>query len=191
MVVERLKALKHIVLGLAVLATLVAVAVATVPRWLGEKIQLRAGLLTLQPKLLPRGLPNSLPQLLFGQVEVAAQVFVRNGTWLDLTLQEVTWRAYLQDRQVATGQLPEGQLLPSDREEAVKLLALVSAPALGLALTDVLKLRTADVAVEIDATARALGLPVRRSIRLTGFDLRLDQGEFNPLSIDLTATGAP
>lgn len=180
-----------LLLAVATVAAAVAMAWALVPPWLAGQIQLRAGLLTLQPKVLPRGVPNSLPQLVFGQVEVAAQVFIRNGTWLDLTLHDVTWRAYLSDRQVATGQLPEGQRLPSDREEAVKLLALVSAPALGLAAADMLRLRSADIAVEVDATARAFGVPLRQSVRLVGFDLRLDPGAFNPLALEPTSTVAP
>ena len=190
MVVQRQKSYRSAVFAVATLATTLGMAWLTVPRWLADKVQIRAGLLTLQPKILPRGIPSSLPQLVFGQVEVAAQVFVRNGTWLDLTLQDVTWRAYLSDRQVASGHLPQGQRLPSDREEPVQLLALVSAPALGLAMTEVLRLRSADIAIEIDATASAYGFPVRRSLRLAGFDLRLDPGDFNPLSTESTATGA-
>jgi hypothetical protein len=116
---------------------------------------------------------------------------VRNRTWLDLTLHDVTWRAFLADRQVATGSLPQGQRLPSDREEPVQLRALISAPALGLAVTDVLRLRSADIAVEVDATARALGIPVHRSVRLTGFDLRLDPDSLNPPPTDSTATVEP
>ena len=190
MVVQRQKSYRSAIFAVATLATTLGMAWLTVPRWLADKVQIRAGLLTLQPKILPRGIPSSLPQLVFGQVEVAAQVFVRNGTWLDLTLQDVTWRAYLSDRQVASGHLPQGQRLPSDREEPVQLLALVSAPALGLAMTEVLRLRSADIAIEIDATASAYGFPVRRSLRLAGFDLRLDPGDFSPLSTESTATGA-
>ncbi len=191
MLFERQKPYGYAFLVVVTLAILLGVAWTLVPRMLADKIQLRAGMLTLQPKVLPRGIPNSLPQLVFGQVEVAAQVFVRNGTWLDLTLHDVNWRAYLSDRQVATGHLPEGQFLPSDREEPVKLLALVSAPALGLAMTDVLRLRSADIAMEIDATASAYGLSVRRSMRLTGFDLRLDAGNFSPLPSDQTTAVQP
>jgi hypothetical protein len=179
------------VLGVLALAAGLALVWRAVPGWLAQQIELRAGLLTLQPKALPRGIRNSLPQLVFGQVEVAAQVFVRNRTWLDLTLHDVTWRAFLADRQVATGSLPQGQRLPSDREEPVQLRALISAPALGLAVTDVLRLRSADIAVEVDATARALGIPVHRSVRLTGFDLRLDPDSLNPLPTDSTATVEP
>lgn len=164
---------------------------SSLPRALAGRVQMRAGLLTLQPKILPRGLPASLPNLAFGQVEVTAQVFVRNDTWLDLTLHDVEWRAYLSDRRVATGSLPQGQRLPSDREEPVQLQAFLSAPALGLAMTDMLRLRSADIAIEVDATARAFGIPVRRSVRLSGFDLRLDPGSFTPLPSAVTATLEP
>lgn len=152
-----------------------------VPPWLASKMQVRAGLMTLQPKVLPQGVANSLPKLAFGQVEVDAQVFVRNGTWLDLTLHDVKWRAQLSGRQVAQGSLPRNQKLPSDREEPVKLHAVISAPALGLALADMLRIRSADVAIEVDATAGTFGLAMQRSFRVTGFDLRLDPGDVDPL----------
>jgi hypothetical protein len=58
-------------------------------------------------------------------------------------------------------------------------------------VTDVLRLRSADIAVEVDATARALGIPVHRSVRLTGFDLRLDPDSLNPPPTDSTATVEP
>lgn len=180
----------------AALATLavaggVAAAWRLLPPWLSSKLQFRAGMMTLQPKALPRGVVNSLPKLAFGQVEVDAQVFVRNGTWLDLTLGDVTWRALLSGRQVAAGTLPKGQKLPSDREEPVKLHAFISAPALGLAMTDMLRLRTTDVAIEVDATASAFGIAAHRQFRLTGFDLRLDAGDVDPLQSGLPGPQAP
>lgn len=162
-----------------------------IPPWVASRVQFRAGLMTLQPKALPRGVVNSLPKLAFGQVEVDAQVFVRNATWLDVTLQDVTWRALLSGRQVAAGSLPQGQRLPSDREEPVKLHAFISAPALGPAVADMLRIHTTDIAVEVDATASAFGIAAHRQFRLTGFDLRLDAGDVDPLQSGSPGPQAP
>lgn len=156
--------------------TLVAVAARVIPDWFARRVSLRAGVMTLEPKVLPAGIPKSLPSLVLGKIEVDAQVFVRNATPLDLTLSDVQWRAYLSGRQVASGTLPDGQKLPAEAEEKVRLTALVSAPALGLAAFDLLRVQTADVEVEVDATVRALGIPVRRTMRFGGFDLRMLTG---------------
>jgi hypothetical protein len=180
------KLLTRLLLAAATLMVAIALAVS-VPKWVASQIHVRAGLLSLQPKVLPRGLPDSLPSLVFGQIEVSAQVFVRNNTWIDLTLRDVKWRAYLSDRQVAQGTLPQGQKLPYDREEPVQLLAVISATALGLAAAEMLRVRSADIAVEVEGTVAAFGLSVRRTVRLGGFDLRLDAGHLTQLPTALPA----
>lgn len=165
---------KRAVLAVAVVVGLLAAAWHFVPPWFGRQFELRPGLMTLQPKLLPKGIPGSLPDLLRGQIEVEATIFVRNKTWLNVTLRDVKWRVFVKNRRVARGTLPGEQLLPSDREQPLKMQALISAPALGLATIDVLRMRSADIVVEVDATASVLGLTLSQKMRLTGFDLRLD-----------------
>jgi hypothetical protein len=105
---------------------------------------------------------------------------------VDLHLQDIRWRAFLSDRQVAKGSAPDGQFLPSDRETPVELTALVSAPALGLAVADLIRLQSKDVVIEVDATAVACGVHVTRHVRLNGFDLRLDAGDLSRLLLSTT-----
>jgi hypothetical protein len=160
--------------AVAILLGMATAAWTLIPPWFGRHIQLRAGLLTLRPRQLPRGLPGSLPDLMRGQVEVETTVYVRNETWVDVKLEHVKWEVFLRDRRVARGVLADAKTLPSDREEPLELRTLISAPALGLALVDVLRLKGTDLVVEVDATASVFGLGAAQHVRLTGFDLRLD-----------------
>jgi hypothetical protein len=164
-----------------VIAGLAALAWWRGPAWLVAQLEVRPGLLTLQPSLggagpgAGGGIAEAARALLSGEVAVGAHVRVRNGTWLDLKVRDLAWRAFVSGRQVAEGTLSEPLLLPSDREVPVKLEATVSVVSLGLAVADLLQLRSADLAVEVDATAEVFGLSARRTMRLEGFDLRLDQ----------------
>jgi hypothetical protein len=169
------KKLTILIIALAVLAGGGVLVWKKAPAWLATKLEVRPGRLTMQPMGADGGLPTSLGGLLSGQLSIVAHARVRNASWLDLKVRDVAWRAFLSGREVAQGTLPDVLQLPSDREVPVVLEARVSLVSLGLALADMLQVRSADISVEVDATAEVFGLSAQRTITLEGFDLRLDQ----------------
>ena len=170
------------VIFVAIPLTAVGFTALRLPGFIANNLQVRAGLLSLKPKLLPSGLPLSLPNLLRGEIEMAATVYVRNGNWIDIQLQRVQWHAFLNGTEVAEGTLPTERILLSDREDPMQISTLIHGPQLAVAAVELLKLRSADVVVQLHAEAQVMGISVQRDVRLTGFDLRMNADGVDPLA---------
>lgn len=160
----------------------ISFAAVRLPVLIANNVQVRAGLLSLKPKLLPSGLPLSLPNLLKGEIEMAATVYIRNQNWIDIQLEHVQWHAFLNGVEVAEGALPAARILLSDREDPLQINTLLHGPQIALATVELLKLRSADVAVQLHVDARVMQIAVQRNVRLTGFDLRMNADGIDPLA---------
>ena len=180
-----------LVSSLLALTAACVVSAAFLPGCFAKNIHVRPGMLVVRPEISPRGVLGALPGLLRGDIDLEATVLVRNDNLIDFTLQNVKWKAFLRGREIGAGTVTPNQLLPADREEPVSILASVHAAALGLAAIDMVRVRTVDIAIEVDAEVKALGMTFQRHERLTGFDLRMDSGGFNPLGVSTPLAVTP
>lgn len=143
------------------------------PIWVASQVRLRPATMVLKPDL-GGGAGSILGRLLRGRLKVSGEVWVDNQTWFDIEIKQLRWAAILKSRKVAEGNLEPGPELLSDREDKVSFHADVLLASLGLAAVDLLKVGSADVYVDVAYTASILGMTFSNSIRLSGFDLRMD-----------------
>ncbi len=162
-----------IVVALAAVVSLGAGLYTYLPGWVASQVHLRPATMVLKPDL-SGDTGTILARLLRGRLKVRGEAWVDNQTWFDISIDRLTWAAFLKGRKVAEGTIQPGPTLLSDREDKVAFGADVLLASLGLAAVDVLKVGSADVHVDVSYTASALGMSFSNAVRLSGFDLRMD-----------------